>query len=257
MTSVFFWSARHSRDGDCLERVVATLRLCCDATRHTGRRIAHLHKSDHNTTTDQQSTAPHSAPAPTGYIASSVAQPCSSHPPAWPLLCCVLPSAHYLDGAWDVGSLVLGVLALQRVVRDGQRGLSLRYVVWYAALSVINAGLYIAAWLYQRANGYPPVLPANPWIDWTKLTTHQRSTALLTYQLEQLPYIALAIAVMSARSPATHTTNQHANQHNWQHAPPPCTVQSTAHYRLLRPLVCVSVCVCVCRGCVSVCCTAS
>ena len=92
---------------------------------------------------------------------------------------------------------MLGVLALQRLVRDGQRGLSLRYVVWYAALSVLNVGLYVGAWLFQVAKGFPPILPANPAIPWNKLTSHQRSTALLTYQLEQLPYIALAIAVMS------------------------------------------------------------
>ena len=121
---------------------------------------------------------------------------------------CVL-SAHWLDAAWDIGSLVLGVLSLRRVLRDGQRGLSLRYVVWYAALTLFNLALYLAAYIYQRVKGYPPVLPFNPVTAWSLLSKQQQNTALLTYTLEQLPYAAMAVALMSA-----HTcTRTHAHRH--------------------------------------------
>ena len=114
--------------------------------------------------------------------------------------------------------MVLGVLALRRVLRDGQRGVSLRNVVWYTALTVFNAALYVAAYLYQLQYGHPPELPANPATDWSLLTDGQRSTAIRTYQLEQLPYIAMAVALMSQ-----HST--HATQHNTTRAYPASTLR--------------------------------
>ena len=168
----------------------ASMRRCVYATMLlvTAGAISHIY-------TSHITAAPHSArrtQLPHHHHSADRRAVLSSAPPS-----CRACPAHYLDAAWDVGSVVLGVLSLRRVVREGQRGLSLRYVVWYTALTVFNALLYVAAWLYQRFNGYPPPLPANPATPWSQLTVQQQNTALLTYQLEQLPYIAMAVALMS------------------------------------------------------------
>ena len=102
---------------------------------------------------------------------------------------------HLVDGTWDVASIAAGYFLLRPQQRGAVSGHSLRWLTRYSLWNAFNVLLYVAAFVYQLMLGYPPVLPLNPVGGWDAITKTQRETAIVTYDVEPVAYIAIAVVL--------------------------------------------------------------